>query len=157
MPSPQTVVDIRHLDDSCGTIASRWRISTFWNNYTISETIIADIVILTERLPKQSYVSTASLQCTSMNSCSFSSIPIIHISKMDALNLTRKSFVVVNQENLFEVNDPVFIQTRWDAMLLFEEVESFEADNRSYVCVTVDEVQLRIYFFPNSSYFCFSH
>lgn len=122
------MVDIRHLDDSCGNITSRLRIGTFWNNYTISETIIADIVILTESLLKQSYLFTAFLQSTSMSSCSFNSISTIRISKMDALNLTGKSFVVVNQKNLVEVNDSVSTLTRWEAMLFCEEVESLNSN-----------------------------
>jgi len=67
-----------------------------------------------------------------MSSCSFSGISTVHICKIDALNLTGKSFLVANYRKLFEINDCVSFLTRWEAMLL-PEVESFEAYNRTFV------------------------
>lgn len=55
------MVNIRHLDDSCGNISSRLRIGAFQNNYAISETMIADIAILSGSLLRQSYLFTAFL------------------------------------------------------------------------------------------------
>lgn len=51
-------------------------------------------------------------------------------------------------------------QTRWDVMLLFEAAESFKADNRSCICITLwitRRILVIFFFFPNNSYLCLSH